>query len=397
MSDKLFEDLLVIDCASFIAGPAAATILADFGARVIKVEPPEGDGYRQLMHLHGLPVSELNYPWRLTNRNKESLALDLKQEEARQALDKLIEKADVFVTNYPLPVRRKLRLDYEDIRAVNPGIIYASLTPYGEEGPESEATGYDATAWWARSGLMDQVRASKDTPPGISAPGMGDHMSANMLYGAIVTALYRRQKTGKGSKVGTSLMANGLWSNGVHTQAGLDGADMTARLDSTKLPAFTRNYRCSDDRWFMLAILNQAQEKAWPQLARCVGHEEWIEDERFATNEARITNRAELAQLVSEAIEQRPWSEWKQRFSDHGLTCGGIAQAADHGECVQAAQAGMLLEYDDGSGQRTIDSPLFVEGAAKQQPRQAPEVGADSAKILHELGYDETGIQRLTG
>jgi crotonobetainyl-CoA:carnitine CoA-transferase CaiB-like acyl-CoA transferase len=156
----LFADLLVIDCASFIAGPAAGTILADFGARVIKIEPPDGDGYRKLKHLPGVPRCDSNYPWRLTNRSKESLALDLKQPEARAVLEQLLSRADVFITNYPLPVRDKLRLQYTDIRALNPKLIYASLTPYGEFGPEAGSTGYDATAWWARSGLMDSVRAS---------------------------------------------------------------------------------------------------------------------------------------------------------------------------------------------------------------------------------------------
>ena len=185
---SLFDDLLVIDCASFIAGPAAGTILADFGARVIKIEPPGGDGYRKLKHLPGVPRCESNYPWRLTNRGKESLALDLKQPEARAVLEQLVGRADVFITNYPLGVREKLQLRYPDIRALNPKLIYASLTPYGETGPEAGNTGYDATAWWARSGLMDSVRASSDTPPGVSVPGMGDHMSACSLYGAIVTA-----------------------------------------------------------------------------------------------------------------------------------------------------------------------------------------------------------------
>ena len=117
MSEPLFSDLLVIDCASFVAGPAAGTILGDFGARVIKIEPPgSGDGYRMLKHLPGLPVSETNYAWSLTNRNKESLALDLKQAEGRAVLDRLLVEADVFITNYPLPVRKRLRLDYEDIQ-----------------------------------------------------------------------------------------------------------------------------------------------------------------------------------------------------------------------------------------------------------------------------------------
>ena len=161
---SIFSDLLVIDCASFIAGPAAATIMSDFGARVIKIEPPGiGDSYRQLIKLPGVPLADRDYYWTLDNRNKEGLALDLKSPEARPVFDALVRKADVFITNYPGPIREKLRLGPDAVMALNPRLVYASLTPYGEEGPEKDRTGYDATAWWARSGLMDSVRASAAT------------------------------------------------------------------------------------------------------------------------------------------------------------------------------------------------------------------------------------------
>jgi len=392
---SLFSDLIVIDCASFIAGPAAGTILSDFGAQVIKIEPPgKGDGYRQLKHLPGVPRSESNYPWRLTNRGKQSLALDLKQPEGRELLDRLISRADVFITNYPLGVRAKLRLNYTDISTVNPQTIYASLTPYGESGPEASSTGYDATAWWARSGLMDSVRASSDTPPGMSVPGMGDHMSACSLYGAIVTALYQRQRTGKGSMVGTSLLANGLWSNGFMVQAALDGADMDFRMDSEKLSAFTQLYRCRDDRWFLLTILPQIQEAAWPQLARCLDHAEWLDDPRFATMATRHQHNRELTAGIRQAIEKQDWSHWKASFAECGVTCGGVAKAADQVDDAQVSAAGLLSEFADNSG-RTVDSPMYVTGAAKRKPTAAPEVGEHSARVLSELGVDADTVESL--
>jgi crotonobetainyl-CoA:carnitine CoA-transferase CaiB-like acyl-CoA transferase len=394
MPKQLFSDLLVIDCASFIAGPAAGTILADFGARVIKVEPLSGDGYRLFRHLPGLPVSASNSPWTVINRCKESLAIDLKQSEGRALLDTLVSRADVFITNFPLPVREKLKLRYEDIRAVNPKTIYASLTPYGEEGPESANTGYDATAWWARSGLMDSVRASNDTPPAMSVPGMGDQMSACSLYGAIVTALYRRQNTGEGGMVGTSLMANGLWSNGLMVQAALDGADMSVRLDRDDLSAFTQIYRCGDDRWFILTILPQAQERAWPLLARCVGHEEWLDDPRFPDAKQRHLHNVDLTGLLSKAFQTRGWDQWHKLFAEHGITCGGVAQAADHCDDAQAEAADMLPGFNDGSG-RTVNSPIYIDGEAKPAPRPAPGVGEHSAKILADLGFSADAIGNL--
>lgn len=386
MTQYLFEDLLVIDCASFIAGPAAATILADFGARVIKIEPPEsGDGYRLLKHLPGLPNCDVNYPWNLTNRSKESLALDLKDAASREVLDKLIARADIFITNFPLPVRDRLRLNYDDIRSANERIIYASLTPYGETGPEAANSGYDATAWWARSGLMDSVRSSADTPPAVSVPGMGDHMAACSLYGAITTALYRREKTGEGSKVGTSLMANGLWSNGVMVQAALDGASMSARLDRNKLSPFTQIYCCRDERWFILTVLPQVQEQVWPKLAACVGHPEWLDDPRFNSAEGRDSNKLELTAALDAALVREDWAHWYRTFADNGITCGAIAKTSDHCDDQQTENA--LTSYAVGPG-RTVDSPMYVEGAAKRAPLAAPEVGEHTRSILQELGIE---------
>jgi crotonobetainyl-CoA:carnitine CoA-transferase CaiB-like acyl-CoA transferase len=393
MTEKLFSDLLVIDCASFVAGPAAGTIMGDYGARVIKIEPPGvGDGYRLLKHLPGLPRSETNYPWTLTNRNKESLALDLKQPSGRAFLDTLLQQADVFITNYPLGVRERLRLRYTDIQAVNPRLIYASLTPYGETGPEAGSTGYDATAWWARSGLMDSVRSTGDSPPAMSVPAMGDHMAANTLYGAIVTALYRRERTGQGGAVGTSLMGNGLWSNGLNVQAALDGADTNMRMGRENLSAFTQIYRCRDDRWFMLTILPQVQETKWPELARCIGQPEWSSDPRFIDASARKQNNTELTALLSQKFEERDWQDWAAIFAQSGITCGRIAKASDHCDDEQARMAGMITEYEDGSGGRTVDSPLYVSGETKRAPHAAPDMGQHSLAILAEFGVDAEAI-----
>ncbi len=396
MTDQsLFGDLLVIDCASFIAGPAAGTILADFGAQVIKIEPPgSGDGYRKLRHLPGVPVGDTNYPWRLTNRSKKSLAIDLKQSEGRAMLDVLVRRADVFITNYPLGVRENLQLRYCDISAVNPKTIYASLTPYGETGPEADSTGYDATAWWARSGLMDAVRVSSDTTPAVSVPGMGDHMTACSLYGAIVTALYRRQRTGQGGMAGSSLLANGLWSNGFMVQAALDGANMDVRLDQRKNSAFTQIYRCHDNRWLLLTILPQVQDVAWPRLARCLGHDEWLEDPRYANAASRYQHNQDLTAGIAAVIEQHDWNYWEASFTRYGITCGRVAKPADHAADPQVLAAGLLSEFSDNSG-RTVDSPMYVAGVAKSAPQPAPGIGEHSVEILTDCGVDPKTIADL--
>jgi crotonobetainyl-CoA:carnitine CoA-transferase CaiB-like acyl-CoA transferase len=394
MDKGLLEDLTVIDCASFIAGPAAATIMSDFGARVIKIEPPvTGDSYRQLMHVPGMPTAEQDYFWTLNNRNKESLALDLKNPDARAVLDRLIEKADVFITNFPGPIRERLKLTAADVMPLNTRLIYASLTPYGEEGPEKDRTGYDATAWWARSGLMDAVRASPDTTPGFAVPGMGDHPTAVALFGAIMTALYARERTGKGRAVSTSLLANGLWSNGVWMQAVLCEADFSTRLERGFRGALTELYQCACGRWFMLAMLNWQRE--WPLLTELLGHPEWQSDPRFESHEARRANAPSLLALLETEFKKRDWAEWKPLMENVGITFGPIAKADEHLTCPQVAANHMLPEFENMNGLRTIDSPIRIEGEAKRPPRMAPKIGEHTRRVLASFGYDEEEISAM--
>src|SRR5918994_4720807 len=221
---RLLEGLRVLDVASFIAGPVATTVMADFGADVIKIEPPAGEPYRHRTGGPGVPESPYNYRYIVDNRTKRGLALDLQKPEGREVLYRLVPKTDVLVTNVPLDSRKRLKITWEDLEPLNPRLIYASITAYGERGEESPRTGFDATALWARTGLMDLCRPSPDAPPARSLPGMGDHPTGMSLFAAISAALYRRERTGRGGMVSTSLLSNGLWWNAIQVQAALCGA-----------------------------------------------------------------------------------------------------------------------------------------------------------------------------
>jgi crotonobetainyl-CoA:carnitine CoA-transferase CaiB-like acyl-CoA transferase len=390
----LFDDLLVLDCASFIAGPAAGTIMSDFGARVIKIEPPGiGDSYRQLMNVPGIPPADRDYFWILSNRNKESLALDLKHEAARPVLEALIRKADVFITNFPGPIRERLKLRDEDVLPLNDRLIYASLTPYGEDGAEKDRTGYDATAWWARSGLMDSVRTTPESEPALSVPGMGDHPTAVALFGAIMAALYRREKTGKGGSVSTSLLANGVWSVGCWMQAVLCDADFTVRLRRGQRSALTELYRARCGRWFMLVILNYQRE--WPLLVEAIGKPEWLADPRLDTHAARRDNSAALVKALEEIFVSRDWAEWKTIFERSGITYGPVARPSDHLECAQIAANGILPEIEGTGGLRTVDSPITIDGETKRPPRLAPAIGEHTRPVLRSFGFDDAAIDAL--
>ena len=216
--DNIFSGLKVVDLASFIAGPSAAVILSDFGADVVKVEPPSGDPWRIAYKIPPQPRAADNYPWHLNNRNKRGLALDLKSSRAKDVLERLVRWADVLIVNTPHPARKRLGLEYEDVAAWNPRLIYADVTGYGDEGPDADLPGFDITAYWSRSGLLALTRDA-GAPPTLPIAGSGDHGTAVGLFSAIVMGLYRRERTGKGSHVTTSLIAEGVWSCGVPIQA----------------------------------------------------------------------------------------------------------------------------------------------------------------------------------
>ena len=392
--DHLLEKITVIDCASYIAGPAAATIMSDFGARVIKIESPDiGDSYRSLLRLPGLPESDENYPWILTSRNKESLALDLKFKEAHVILHKLIKKADIFITNYPFPIRAKLKINSEDILEENKKLIYASLSPYGEKGEEKDKTGYDATAWWARSGLMHAVRNNSNSEPSSSTPGMGDHPTASALFGAIMMALYKREITGEGSEVSSSLMANGLWSNGIYNQAALCGANFVENTGRGTKGALAEKYKCKDGRWFILVMLNE--EREWPLLLRCLKREDVNDDKRFNTREDRAKNSLELMRILDEEFLSKDWGQLKELFEKSGVTFGSISEPYDHINDQQIADNEFFTKFTDKEDLLTVDSPIFMKDEKKRKPQTAPEIGEHTRQILEELNYDKNEIDKL--
>src|SRR5246127_33484 len=394
MEKGIFDGLKVLDCASFIAAPAAATVLSDFGADVIKIEPPgSGDPYRNLPNLPGYPHSEHNFAWLLEARNKKSLALDLTKPEAQAVLYRLVAEADVFITNMPPQVRAKLGITHDHLAHLNDRLIYASFTGYGERGEEANKPGFDSNAYWARSGLMDLVRADEDTTPARSVAGMGDHPCAMAFYGAIVTALFRREKTGKGGHVSTNLMANGVWAASVLAQAKLCGAKFGERRPRERaLNAVTNHYQCKDGRWLILSLLNE--ERQWPALARCLGREDLIADERFATKPSRHARSLELIKMFDEIFATKPLAEWRTILDGNGLVFGVVGILDDIPHDKQMIENEVLVPFENDT-MLTVNSPIFIDGARKVQPKKPPGIGEHSDEILRKAGYDEKAIRTL--
>jgi crotonobetainyl-CoA:carnitine CoA-transferase CaiB-like acyl-CoA transferase len=306
---------------------------------------------------------------------------------------RLVAEADVFITNFPPAVRARLGLTHAELAPLNPRLIDASFTGYGEKGEEANKPGFDSNAYWARSGLMDLVRADENTTPARSVAGMGDHPCAMAFYGAIVTALYKRERTGKGSHVSSNLMANGVWAASVLAQAKLCGAKFQERRPRERaLNAVTNHYQCKDGRWIILSLLNE--ERQWPTLARCLGREDFIGDPRFATKADRHARSLELIKIFDGIFATKDLAEWRRILDGNGLVFGVVGILDDIPYDQQMIVNEVLVPFE-GDTMLTINSPIWVDGSQKIQPRRAPDIGEHSDEILKQAGYDETAIRQL--
>ncbi|MAV27934.1 MAG: hypothetical protein CMQ05_17820 [Gammaproteobacteria bacterium] len=397
MSEHLFSGLKVLDVAAVIAAPVAAMILADFGADVIKVEAPSGDMLRTLSNVPTTPDTDNNYFWHMDGRNKRAITLDLKSPEGIGVLHKLIAECDVYITNQPFPVRRSLKLEYKDVKSLNPRMIYASLSAYGEEGPEKDGKGFDLVAYWARSGLMDLVR-DPEGRPAQSLPGMGDHPTGVALYAAIATALIHRERTGEGSMVGTSLLANGLWSAASIAGGAWAGGDMETYHERKKHPpVFGAIYEASDGRFLQFTMVRTDEEI--DRFFHALGLAHLLEDVRFNSRATRAENREELVRLIREVTETRTSVEWLVILEDAGVPANRVPKVEEtlQDEQITANKMAVAPASPDLKMPYLVNHPLKVDVAPQVEAVRAPDPGEHTDAILDELGYTAEEIKALRG
>src|SRR6202140_4998461 len=389
-TDNIFSGLKVVDFASFIAGPSAVVILSDFGAEVIKVEPPAGDLWRHGHQIPPQPQAKDPYPWHLANRNKRGMTLDLKSPSAQPVLERLVKWADVLIVNTPHPARKRLKLEYDDVVEWNPGLIYADLTGFGEKGPDADLPGFDITAYWARSGLLSMTRDAGE-PPTWPVTGSGDNATAVAIYAAIVTALYRRERTGKGSYVTTSLLAAGVWSASVFIQAALCGASFYGLHDRTHpANAALNTYRSSDGTWFVLV----ATPDKVPAVLKAMGREDILTDPRFSDPTKLAQNRPQLTSMLDGIFGSQPMSHWYEVFNDIHVPFGAVRGPEEVVNDPQLRANDIVVPLE-GAGEKltsTISSPIQVHGITKTPARRAPRIGEHNDEVLKELGFTTNDI-----
>jgi crotonobetainyl-CoA:carnitine CoA-transferase CaiB-like acyl-CoA transferase len=392
--EAVFSGLKVLDIASYIAAPAAAAVLGDLGANVIKVEPPGlGDLQRYLGRTPPNPRAKANYAWHMTNRSKRGMVIDLKSPGGTKILERLVRWADVLVTNYPQGAREKLHLGYDEVAAWNSRLIYADITGFGDDGPDAALPGFDITAYWARTGLLASTRDA-GAPPTLPVQGSGDYAAAIALYGAIVTGLYLRERTGSGVHVGTSLLAAGAWATATLIAGALAGGEFFGLHDRTAPPNPLINpYQSADGDWFVLV----AAPPHWPDLARAIGHPELLQDARFANPRDFGASGPALAAILDAEFRSKPLEHWKQVLDAARVTYGLIQSPQEAAQDPQLHANGIVVPISDvGDGlDFTVGNPVSVYGHPKRQARRAPAPGEHTDEILAELGFAPAAVDEF--
>jgi formyl-CoA transferase len=389
-TDNIFSGLKVVDMSSFVAGPGAAVILSDFGAEVIKVEPPAGEIWRHAQEIPPQPAAKDAYGWHLNNRNKRGLTLDLKSTDARGVVERLVKWADVLIINTPHPGRKRLKLEYADVAQWNPRLIYADLTGYGEKGPDAELPGFDITAYWSRSGLLSLTRDAGE-PPTWPFAGTGDSPTAVSLFSAIVMGLYRRERTGAGSYVTTSLLAGGVWSASVAIQAALCEAKFFPQHDRTNPANAAMNiYKSADDVWFLIVV---TPDKV-PLLVNALGVANLAKDPRFSDPAKLAANMKELTAIIDGIFRSQPMAHWHEVFDAAHITYGQVRDPVDVVRDPQLRENGIVVPLEGAGGKltETVSSPIQVHGVDKVPAKRAPGLGEHNEEILTLLGFDRTQI-----
>jgi crotonobetainyl-CoA:carnitine CoA-transferase CaiB-like acyl-CoA transferase len=393
----LLKGFRVLDVSAHGAVPIAGSILADWGADVIKIEDPEHPDIMRGGTVWGVPPPERgsSHMYHVFNHGKRSAAINLKHERGREAMLRIAETSDVFLTSFLSGVRQRLGIEVEDIRARKADIIYARNTGRGTQGPFAELGGFDATSYWSRAGVAEATSVpGQAVPTTMPAPAFGDSQTGFALASGVVAALLHRERTGAGMVVDTSLLNTGMWAmQTAIATATLLGVEEMRRPPRGSGAPLVNSYRTKDGRFVHLCM---AQQHYWPSFCDGVGRPEWKEDPRIATLEAREQNGAYCVKLVEELFAERTLAEWKDVLAGQRGPFDPVQKVGELASDPQVVANGYMADLQDEAG-RTLSlvaPPIQFDGA-RYEPRPAPGHGDHTDEVLVEVGYDMDEVLQL--
>jgi crotonobetainyl-CoA:carnitine CoA-transferase CaiB-like acyl-CoA transferase len=394
----------VLEVAQYTFVPSAAAVLADWGAEVIKVEHAEyGDAQRGLVSVMGLDggVSGCSFfpVMEGPNRGKRSVGIALDRPEARPVLAKLVQRSDVFLTNYLPRAQAKLGIDCRSIRALNPDIIYVRGSGFGQRGPERDKGGYDSTAFWARGGTGDGVtEPGADQMPHMPTGAFGDNIGGVTIAGGIAAALYARATTGQTSVVDVSLLAVGAWAmqfavNLAMLVGGPPPESVQPRHGSARNP-LSGTYKTCDDRWLMLTMLQPG--KYWPEFCTAVGRPELASDPRFADADSIMANAAEAAEIVAEIVAEHDFGHWRAALNNVRGQWAAVQDPWEVSQDTSLRVNGYIATVTDADGKERelVNNPVQFDEIPTQL-RRAPQFAEHTDDVIRELGFSEDELIEL--
>lgn len=392
------DDVTVIELDNWMAAPSAGAILADLGARVIKVEPLSGDPMRNM----GRPpksdrdLGGYDFQFDVDNRGKESIQIDLTRPEGIALVQKLCSTANIFMCNLLRERQLKFKLDPDSLLKINPRLVHATLTGYGTSGPDHWRPGYDVTAFFGRSGLYDAMREGDDGIIPQARPAQGDHVTGLALAGAILAALRLAERTDEGQVVETSLYETAVWTQASdYAVTALDKAPVRKRARHEMLTPTANRYPCGDGQWI---VFNMPEQSAWPIFCKTLGLDHWLADERFVDASSRYRHMKELTAGIDAALSKRSRDEWGLACDEAGLIWGPVLGLHEVPDDAQANAIGLFPRLNDENigDYPTVAIPMRFATAEVGPRFRSPRLGEHTRSILDKLGLDKDEISKLS-
>ena len=395
-AEKPLHSLTVVDFTTYVAAPSCSMLLGYLGANVIKVEPSKGDPSRLSGPGIGIPATaEENPLYDTYNSYKRAIALDLRCQAGREILYRLLDKADVLVTNYRQKALEGIGISYEEVSRRNPALVYAHFTAYGDKGPDAAKMGFDSLSFYARSGLADTMQY-RGLPPILAAWGSGDLFSGMTLLSGILAGVVAARETGKGTRVSTSLLASGIWMLNCGIVQNQFSEDIRPDQEKLTMAPSTCYYECADGTWVKMG--GQPAERYWEPMCHALGLEDYIDDERFNDSTRQLENAEACVELLTRAVAQKKYEEWDPLFRKYDIPAEKVQTAREISGDPQALANHLLCDVEYPGIDRTLHMPMppiKMASVPDEVRDRGPRLGEHTREILLECGYSEAEVAAL--